>query len=133
MKKFLVLVLVAMAASGCATRYVTESGQIRTHIFLQRGVKLTIVHSCTDRAKVFQGGRIVGEIYGGEPREFPLDPAVIGDNNIYVTVNSLDSTGKITGIYPLSIPIDRDSTKSHQWIISNNVYGGGNVYINNCR
>ena len=121
--KIILIMLIALATSGCAVT--TSHGRI---LMLQRGVILTLVHTCTDRAIVNQAGRgRVGEIVGATPDEFALQPVVPGERMIHVIVQSVDTDGKVAGVYSESFEIDRQSTTAQVWIIGNNnsSYGRG--------
>mgnify|MGYP003393370309 CR=1 FL=1 len=121
MKATILAVLVAIVASGCAVR--TSSG---THYFLQRGIVLQLIHTCTDLARVYQGGRgLVSEVAGATPVDIPLDPTIPGEQMISVTVQSINTLGRVSGTYLQTLYIDSRSTTTQSWIISDGYGGGG--------
>lgn len=115
---FFLLVLSSLIG-GCAT----VNG--RTVLFLQRGVILSLVHACTDSAIVYQAGvGEIGRVSGATPLQIPMQPAVMGDREIQVTVQSIDPSGKIVGTYNEEFHIDSQSTRARSWTISNGYSGG---------
>ena len=130
MKKFFLLLLVALAVSGCAVR-MTNGTRV---IFWQRGIVLTIDHQCTDRALVYYGATVVADMSGGVPTELALEPRVFGDDSINLTVKSVNGAGAVVGSVSYSFYIDRQSTKSWTWIISDKSRssGGRNIVTSRC-
>ena len=121
MKRLLTGFLIAAAASGCAVR--TSQG---VHFFLQRGVVLQLVHTCTDKARVYQAGPgFLQEIIGATPVDLALEPTVFGDRRISVTVQSIDTAGKVVGTYVEELYIDSNTTTAHTWIIGDTGWSGG--------
>lgn len=125
MKRLLVATLVALVSTACAT-VLMPNGQSGRVIFLQRGIVLQVVHTCTDKARLHQAGGIVMDILGAEPRDIPMVPAVFGDDRISVTLQSLDATGKVVRTHSATFQIGR-STATQQWIIGDDSgdWGGG--------
>ena len=114
-------VLMAFAMSGCAVR--TSSGRV---FFFQRGIVLQLIHTCTDRAMVYQAGPgFVQEVVGATPVDIPLQPPVLGGRQIQVTVQSVDSAGKVTGTFVESFSIDQYSTTTQVWVIGESGWSGG--------
>ena len=118
MRQLFILALAVMA-SGCAT----VGG--RTVVFLQRGIILTVIHTCTDKAMVYQSGRgMVAEVVGATPADLLLGPAILGDREIGVTVQSF-ANGRVVGTSSMGFNIDRNSTTSQTWTISDDRTSGG--------
>lgn len=115
------LVIFAVLASGCVVR--TSSGRI---FFLQRGIVLQLVHTCTDQARVYQAGPgLVAEVVGATPVDIALEPPVLGGREIQVTVQSIDAAGKVTGTYVEPFYIDNYSTTTQTWVIGSTGWSGG--------
>lgn len=104
--------LIALLTTGCA---VPTSGGI--HFFPQRGIVLALVHTCTDRAIVYNGGLPVAEVIGAAPRRIGLDPAVFGDQRIEVMVQSISVDGKVFRTFTETFQIDYESTTTRTWVI----------------
>jgi hypothetical protein len=121
MKRLILVAILAIVAGGCAVR--TSSGTV---FFLQRGIVLQLVHTCTDRARVYQAGPgLVAEVVGATPVDIALHPPVLGGREIQVTVQSIDATGKIVGTYVETLYIDYQHTTTQVWVIGNTGWSGG--------
>lgn len=121
--------LIALLTAGCA---VPVSGG-RIHFFPQRGIVLALVHTCTDRAIVYNGGLPVAEVIGATPTRIGLDPAVYGDSRIEVVVQSMSADGKVFATHTASFDIDYQSTTTRTWIIGNSNTWSGSAYHTSCR
>lgn len=126
--RLLGLGLIALLTTGCA---VPVSGGI--HFFPQRGIVLALVHTCTDRAIVYNGGLPVAEVIGAAPMRIGLDPAVFGDRYIEVVVQSMSPQGKVLATYSGSFGIDYESTTTRTWIIGDDSGWYGHAMYSRCR
>jgi hypothetical protein len=120
MKRVLLLALVASAMSGC----VIPLGSGRQIGFMMRWVNLTVVHECTDRVKLYQGQKMVGDLAGATPGEVGLYPANSFDDEVLVTAQSFDQAGRVVGTNTSSFRLD-SPTSSWTWIISDRWGSGG--------
>ena len=128
MKRFLFIVLIAVAVSGCA------SVNGRLVVFSQRGIVLNLIHDCTNQAKLFGTGNPAGiDVVGATPFEIGIQP-VRGGDDIHVTIQSIDTSGKISGTYSMSFDT-YGPTGTRTWIISKNFQGGRgrHVYHSRCQ
>jgi hypothetical protein len=126
--KIFVLALVALATSACTASIRTPYG-IQQYVFWQRGIILQVTHTCTDKGRLYQAGEgLIAEIVGAEPRDIPLMPAMLGDQQIQVTLQSIDESNKAVQIFVETFHIDYYSTTAQTWIITNSrsgYWGGG--------
>ncbi|PIP55455.1 MAG: hypothetical protein CO183_01655 [Candidatus Zambryskibacteria bacterium CG_4_9_14_3_um_filter_42_9] len=131
MKKLFLIIVVAGLLSGCLTR-VESSG--RTIIFLQRGVVVSITHTCTEHFAVYQAGPgLIMKAQGSNPVQVPLVPALWGDQQIHVIVQSLNENGQIMGTYGQTFQVNQNSTIARSWIISNQRgWSGGGGIVSSC-
>ena len=120
--------------TGCTQKYIGPSGQIERAFFLQRGIMLQVVHTCTGRARLYQAGGVVIDLIGATPRNIPLGPAIFGDDEISVTLQSLDANGNVVRTHAASFYIDQRSTTAVAWIISDSASGwSGRGRVMSCR
>jgi hypothetical protein len=114
------LVVLGMWCGGCA------SVNGRRAFFLQRGMVLTVVHTCTDLAKVYPTGSREGiDVVGATPFDIGLEPASFGGDQINVTIQSVDTEGKVTGTYTQAFRMNQRTTRTEMWVIGNSTSGGG--------
>lgn len=124
MKRFLLVVLVALVAGGCATGPGYNPGLGGWAFRASRGVFLQITHTCTDYGRLYQSGYgLVKEVVGATPQGVQLDP-VGYDHQVEVTFQSLNKDGQVVGTYPATLWVSQ-YTGTAQWIISNRSMGGG--------
>lgn len=119
----ILILLAAFFAFGCAMKYNTPTGT-QVHFFLQRGVMLQVVHTCTDKGVLYQAGGVAITILGATPRDVPLDP-ILFSRAINVTFQSLDPSDKVIATFTQQFYIDPNSTTSETWVISKDSSGGG--------
>lgn len=125
-KLFSVLIIgLSLLTTGCLTRIESD----RSIIFLQRGVVVSITHTCTERFRVYQAGPgMLMDVEGSNPVQVPLVPALWGDQQIHVVVQSMNENGKIVGTYGQAFWLNQNTTVARSWIISNNAWGGGDRF-----
>lgn len=108
--------------TGCA-QVMMPGGQRQRVLFLQRGVIVQVVHTCTDHGRLYQAGGVVVDILGAEPRDIPMTPAIFGDDQISVTFQSLDASGKVVRTHSASFYVDQQSTTTQSMVISDQYSG----------
>ena len=121
---FLVLLLVALAAAGCAVGPGYNPGLGGWAFRTSLGVFLQITHTCTDYGRLYQSGYgLVKEVVGATPQGVQLDP-VGYDREIRLTFQSLNRKGEIIATYNASFRTDQYSNQAQTWTISSGSVGG---------
>ena len=132
--RLLALLVGALVVQGCAARLMTPQGP-ETVVFLQRGIILQVTHTCTDFARLYQAGKgLVGNVKGVEPHEIPLEPSIWGDREITLTLQSINSSGRVVGIYVETFRISNHSTTARAWLLSSSGrwFSGGGSHHTRC-
>ena len=93
-KLVLVIIVGAMFSIGCA---IPLGNGVRMGI-LTSGINLTVIHECSERAKLYSGGGLITEVDGPTPKERVVWPNNAGDVNTkrrpFVIINVLIAGGK---------------------------------------
>lgn len=121
------IIIFTFVLSGCAS-----TGGSGLRFYFVRGVNLTIIHTCTDRAIVYQGQEVLSTMVGVAPVTVPVVPNLGGDT-ASITVQSLDAAGGV--IFTTSQTVYVSSyNREPLWYISDSPrnFGSGGVYRSNC-
>jgi hypothetical protein len=126
MKKLCLAALVAVTVSGCTS--LRGNG---LQLYFLRGVNLTIIHTCTNRALVYQGQELLADMSGVAPQTVPVVPR-IGGHYVSVIVQSLDNNGQVVSNHTQAIYIADTWDQEPAWYIGDE--GGGVArYRSSCR
>lgn len=123
--RLLAALVAAAAVSGCGA---TRSGVV---LYFTRGVNLTIVHTCTDRAMVYHGQDVLANMVGVAPKTVPIIPFP-GSNYATVTTQSLDASGRVVLTSTQSVYMS-DYEQEQAWFIGDGQGGAGARYRSSCR
>lgn len=138
--KTLFLLITALVMSGCGVvGTATVPTGTQPVIFLQRGVMLQVINFCPGVAVLYpshpaSSGQVAVPLPQGTPTWVPMAPMPLMATKEVVATIQFTQNGVFSGSVSKAFRIDRHSTQTVQWVVSESNSGGSgrNLITSRC-